>query len=47
MDWLLQNWEWVLLAFYVAEKIVKVTPVKWDDILLDGLKAGLMKVVKK
>lgn len=47
MDWLVANWEWILLAFYVAEKVVKVTPVKWDDILFDGLKAGLMKIMGK
>ncbi len=39
MEWLSNNWEWVLVGFYVAEKIVKVTPVVWDDILVDGIKA--------
>ncbi len=47
MIWLLANWEWILLAFYVAEKIVKVTPVKWDDILVDGIKDGLTKLLDK
>ncbi len=39
MDWLSNNWEWVLVGFYVAEKIVKVTPAVWDDILVDGIRA--------
>ncbi len=39
MVWLSDNWEWVLVVFYVAEKIVKVTPVVWDDILVDGIRA--------
>lgn len=39
MDWFLDNWQWILLIFYVAEKIVKVTPAVWDDILVDGIKA--------
>ncbi len=39
MDWFICNWQWILLGFYVAEKIVKVTPVLWDDILVDGIKA--------
>ena len=39
MDWLSNNWQWILLGFYVAEKIVKVTPAIWDDILVDGIRA--------
>lgn len=46
MEWLFTNWEYVLLGFFVAEKIVKITPVKWDDLLVDGFKAGLMEVAK-
>lgn len=47
MEWFLSNWEWVLLAFYVAEKVVKVTPTRYDDILLDVLWNGLKKLVRK
>ena len=46
MDWLSQNWEWVLLAFMVAEKIVKMSPTEKDDILLDVVVQGLTKLVK-
>ncbi len=41
------NWEWFLLSFYVAEKVVKATPVKWDDILFDMIVKGLTDLVKK
>ena len=34
-EWLAQNWEWILLGFYTIEKIVKLTPTKYDDILFD------------
>ena len=47
MDFILTNWEWFLLGFVVAEKIVKVTPVTWDDIIVDGIKAGLFKITGK
>ena len=47
MSYLLENWELVLAGFVVLEKIVKLTPWPWDDILVDGIKAGLFKVVKK
>ena len=46
-DFILANWEWFLLAFYVLEKIVKVTPSKKDDILLDMVWYGIRKLVKK
>ena len=46
MEWLSANWEWVLLAFMVAEKIVKMSPTEKDDILLDVVVQGLTKLVK-
>jgi hypothetical protein len=47
MEWLTSNWEWVLLAFMVLEKIVKMSPSDKDDILLDVVFQGLTKMVKK
>ena len=46
MEWLSVNWEWVLLVFMVAEKIVKMSPTDKDDILLDVVIEGLTKMVK-
>ena len=37
VEWLTANWEWVLLAFYVLEKVVKLSPSKKDDIIIDGI----------
>jgi hypothetical protein len=47
MEWLTSNWEWVLLAFMVLEKVVKMSPSDKDDILLDVVFQGLTKMVKK
>lgn len=47
MEWIIANWEWFLLGFFVAEKVVKLTPMKWDDIFVDGIKAGLTKMFAK
>lgn len=47
MEWLVENWEWVLVGFFVAEKIVKITPTPYDDILLDVVWSGLKKIVGK
>ena len=35
MDWILSNWEYVLLALYVVEKVVKLIPSKKDDVIFD------------
>ena len=35
MQALLANWEWVLLALYVVEKAVKLSPSKKDDVIFD------------
>ncbi len=47
MEWLTSNWEWVLLAFMVLEKVVKMSPSDKDDILLDVVFKGLTQIVKK
>ena len=38
MEFILGNWGYLLIVFMVLEKIVKITPVKWDDIIVDGIK---------
>ena len=45
--WLVDNWQWLLVAFFVAEKIVKITPTKKDDILLDVIWYGIKKLAGK
>ena len=47
MEWLILNWEWVLLGFMILEKIVKMSPSDKDDILLDVVFKGLTKMVKR
>jgi len=47
MEWLSENWEWVLLGFMVAEKLVKLSPTDKDDILVDVVFQGLVKMVGK
>ena len=35
--WILALWEWILLAFFVLEKVVKLSPSQKDDILFDSI----------
>jgi len=47
MEWLQNNWEIALAVFFLAEKIVKLTPTKYDDILVDMVWGGIKKLVNK
>ena len=47
MDWIISNWEWRLLGFMIAEKLVKMSPTKYDDILLDFIWGNIKKIAKK
>tara|TARA_Y100000593_G_scaffold54849_1_gene102501 strand:+ start:316 stop:462 length:147 start_codon:yes stop_codon:yes gene_type:complete len=47
MEWLLLNWDICLLAFMICEKIVKLTPTKYDDILLDMVWGSIKKLLGK
>ncbi len=47
MEWLTNNWELALAIFFVAEKAVKLSPTKYDDILVDMLWGGIKKLVGK
>ena len=34
-EFIAANWEYVLVVIYALEKIVKLTPTKYDDIVFD------------
>ena len=36
-EFIAANWEYILVFIYALEKIVKMTPTKYDDILFDML----------
>ena len=35
MENIKDNWEYILLVFFFIEKLVKLTPCKWDDVVFD------------
>ena len=47
MDFLTNNFEWILIGFMIAEKLVKISPTKYDDIVLDIIWKNIRKMVKK
>ena len=47
MDWITSHWEWCLIIFMVAEKVVKLSPTKYDDIILDVVWGNIKKLARK
>ena len=46
MDFLTNNWEWCLIALMIAEKVVKLSPSKNDDIILDSIVKPILNLFK-
>ena len=46
MNFLTTNWEWVLLALYVVEKAIKLSPTKADDMVWDKILKPIMDKVR-
>jgi hypothetical protein len=47
MQSLLANWEWVLLALYIVEKAIKLSPSKKDDLVWDMVIKPIVDKIKK
>ena len=46
MQALLAYWEWVLLALYVVEKVIKLSPSKKDDVIFDMIIKPVVDKIK-
>ena len=40
------NWEWILLALYVVEKAIKLSPSKKDDLVWDMVLKPIVEKIK-
>ena len=40
------NWEYVLLALYVVEKVIKLSPSKKDDLIFDMVLKPIVDKIK-
>ena len=46
MSFIMSNLEWVLLAFYVIEKVVRLSPTKSDDVIFDMILKPIFNTIK-
>ncbi len=47
MEWFLANAGLISVGVLLADKIVKLTPTKYDDLIVDSIKGFLSLVVKR
>ena len=46
MEFLTNNWEYVLLGFYMIEKVVRLSPTKADDVIFDMVLKPIFNTIK-
>ena len=46
MSLLTGNWEWILLALYIVEKAIKLSPSKKDDLVWDMVLKPIVDKIK-
>ena len=47
MEFLSNNWEYVLIGILCVDKIVALSPSDWDDLIWTSVKKALYKMVGK
>ncbi len=47
MDWVISNWEYVLICLLAIDKIVALSPSEWDDLIWTSIKKSIFKLAGK
>ena len=47
MEFIINNWEYVLIGILAVDKIVALTPSTWDDLIWTSIKKSIFKIVGK
>ena len=47
MGFLMDNWEYVLICLLAVDKMVALSPSKWDDQIWTSIKKAIYKLVGK
>ncbi len=46
-QWLLDNWEYVLIGLMAVDKAVALSASKWDDLIWTAVKKSVYKIAGK
>ena len=47
MDFLLSNWEYILIGILAIDKAVALSPSEWDDLIWTSVKKAIYKITGK
>ena len=47
MLWISANWEYMLIGILCIDKLVALSPTKWDDLIWTSVKKAIYKAVGK
>ena len=47
MEFIVNNWEYVLIGILAIDKVVALTPSTWDDLIWTSIKKSIFKIVGK
>jgi len=47
MDFLLSNWEYILIGILAIDKAVALSPSEWDDLIWTSVKKAIFKIAGK
>ena len=47
MEFVMNNWEYMLIAIMAIDKAVALSPSKWDDLIWTSIKKAIYKVAGK
>ena len=47
LSFITSNWEYILLALYILEKAIKLSPSKKDDLVWDMILKPIVDKIKK
>ena len=47
MELISANWEYMLIGILCIDKIVALSPTKWDDLIWTSIKKALYKAIGK
>ena len=47
MLWISANWVYMLIGILCIDKVVALSPTKWDDLIWTSIKKALYKAVGK
>tara|TARA_Y100000033_G_C2732871_1_gene104338 strand:- start:690 stop:851 length:162 start_codon:yes stop_codon:yes gene_type:complete len=45
MNWMIENWEYVVIGVMAIDKAVALSPSTWDDLLWTSIKTALYKAM--